>query len=199
MFLCPFSARTLLLTARALCATIKYMNDTVIDILYTERVAPPRRFIRSDTALYVLLLLGALGIITLGNRCIRDLGATALYVQAGMYALLLGGGYLVYRFRLRQLRYTLTDKGFCVDFITGRGERPGVRIPLEDIFYAGPYDARRLKKENCGPGPHVRVGKLADTLMLLYRQEGKIRALCISPGPELRAMLTSPWAEGKEA
>ena len=56
-----------------------------------------------------------------------------------------------------------------------------------------------LKKENCGPGPHVRVGKLADTLMLLYRQEGKIRALCISPGPELRAMLTSPWAEGKEA
>ena len=53
-----------MLTARALCATIKYMNDTVIDILYTERVAPPRRFICSDTALYMLLLLGALGRIS---------------------------------------------------------------------------------------------------------------------------------------
>lgn len=173
------------------------MEDTVITLLHTEVVSPKRRLIRSDGAFFALLCCGAFLIITLGNGIISLLGATALYVQIAMYTLLLGGGYLVYRFRLQQMRYTLTDKGFYAAFVTGKGERPAAEAALEDIFFAGPYDEERLKKEGCGCGPRIWVGKKEETLMLLYKEKGKTRALCISPGEELKTLLTAPFAEGK--
>lgn len=172
-----------------------YMEENVITLIHTEVVSPKRRFIRSDGAFFALLCCGAFLIISLGNGAISALGATALYIQIAMYTLLLGGGYLVYRFRLQQMRYTLTDKGFYAAFATGKGERSAAEVALEDIFYVGPYDPDRLKKEGCGHGPRIWVGKLEDTLMLLYKEKGKRAALCISPGEELRKLLTEPFLE----
>lgn len=174
-----------------------YMEENVITLIHTEVVSPRRRFIRSDGAFFALLCCGAFLIISLGNGIISALGATALYVQIAMYTLLLGGGYLVYRYRLQQVRYTLTDGGFYISYVTGKGERPAAEAALEDIFYVGKYDPQRLKKEGCTRVPRLWVGKKENTLMLLYREQGKTRAMCISPGEELKKLLTEPF-EGEQ-
>ena len=78
-------------------------------MVHTERVEPKRRYIRSDGALYVLLLLGAFGVIFLSRVLANRLSIHTLYVQIGLYALLLGTGYAIYRVRLVDYVYELYD------------------------------------------------------------------------------------------
>ena len=42
-------------------------------------------------------------------------------------------------------------------------------------------------------GPNVRVGRIEDTTMLIYREDGALAALCLSAGEKLKGMLTEPW------
>ena len=66
-------------------------------------------------------------------------------------------------------------------------------MPLEEIEYAGPYDRDKLKALNGTMGPSVRVGRIEDTTMLLYREEGALRCLCLSAKENLKGKLTEPW------
>ena len=98
------------------------MEDVVYDVIATQVAAPEKKHIRSEGALYALLVLGALLIIGLGNRLQAWLGLPPVLVQGVLYALLLALGYWVLRFRLTSHRYTLTDKAFFVTRLTGRIE-----------------------------------------------------------------------------
>ena len=165
----------------------------VYDVIVTEVAAPEKKYIRSEGALYALLVLGALVIIGLGNRIQTWLDLPPVLVQGVLYAGLIGLGYYVLRFRLTSFRYTLTDRAFFVTRLTGRSERLVAEVPLEEIEYAGPYDRDKLKELNGTMGPSVRVGRIEDTTMLLYREEEALQCLCLSAGETLKGKLTEPW------
>ena len=169
------------------------MEDMVYDVIATELAAPKKKHIRSEGALYALLVLGALLIISLGNRLMLLLDLPPVLVQGVLYALLLLAGYWVLRFRLTSHRYTLTDRAFFVTRLMGRSEKLVAEVPLEDIEYAGPYDPEKLKALSCRMGPNVRAGKREDTTMLIYRGADGRQALCLSAGEELKGKLTEPW------
>lgn len=169
------------------------MEDVVYDVIATEVAAPEKRYIRSEGALYALLVLGALFIIGFGNRLQALLDLPPVLVQGVLYAMLIGLGYWVTKHKLTSFRYTLTDRAFFVTRLTGRSERLVAEVPLEEIEYAGPYDRDKLKELDCAAGPSVRVGRIEDTTMLLYREEGALRCLCLSAKETLKGKLTEPW------
>ena len=165
----------------------------VYDVLATEVASPKQGHIRSEGVLYTLLVLGALGIIALGNRLQMVLDLPPVLVQGALYGLLIALGYWVVRFRLTSFRYTLTDKAFFVSKLMGKSEKLLIDIPLEAIEYAGGYDGAMLKERGCRMGPNVRVGKIEDTTVLLYREDGELRCLCLSAGENMKGKLTEPW------
>ena len=169
------------------------MEDMVYDVIATEVAAPQKKYVRSEGVLCALLVVGALAVVGLGNRLQARLDLPPVLVQGTLYALLLGMGYWVLRFRLTSFRYTLTDKAFFVTRLVGKSEKLMAEMPLEAIEYAGPYDENKLKEAGCRMGPNVRVGTLEDTTMLIYREDGACRALCLSAGEELKGRLTEPW------
>ena len=169
------------------------MEDMVYDVIATQVAAPEKKHIRSEGMLYALLVLGALAVIGLGNRVQTWLDLPPVLVQGTLYAGLFLLGYWVLRFRLTSHRYTLTDKAFFVTRLTGKSEKLIAEIPLEAIEYAGPYDGAKLKAMGCRMGPNVRVGKIEETTMLIYRQEGALQCLCLSAGEEMKGKLTEPW------
>ena len=169
------------------------MEDVVYDVIATEVAAPKKRYIRSEGALYALLVLGALVIIGLGNRLQTRLDLPPVLVQGTLYALLIALGYWVMRYKLTSFRYTLTDRAFFVTRLTGRSEKLVAEVPLESIEYAGPYDGAKLKALDCRMGPAVRTGKLEQTTLVLYREEGALQCLCLSAGETLKGKLTEPW------
>lgn len=169
------------------------MEDMVYDVLATEVAAPKRKYIRSEGGLYALLVVGALAAIGLGNRLRVWLDLSPVLVQGTLYALLFLMGYWVLRYRLTGHRYTLTDKAFFVTRLTGKSEKLMAEVPLAAIEYAGPYNGAKLKELGCRMGPNVRVGRIEDTTMLIYREDGALAALCLSAGEKLKGMLTEPW------
>ncbi len=169
------------------------MENMVYDVIATEVAAPEKRYIRSEGALYALLVLAALLVIGLGNRVQALLDLPPVLVQGTLYGLLIVLGYWVMRYRLTSHRYTLTDRAFFVTRLTGKSEKLLAEIPLEAIEYAGPYDGAKLKALGCRMGPNVRTGKLEETTMLLYREDGALRCLCLSAGETMKGKLTEPW------
>ena len=165
----------------------------VYDVIATEVATPEKRYIRSEGALYALLVVGALIVISLGNRLQALLNLPPVLVQGALYALLVAFGYWMLRFRLTSHRYTLTDRAFFVTRLMGKSEKLVAEIPLEAIEYAGPYDGTRLRALNCRMGPNVRTGRTEDTTMLIYRADGALHCLCLSAGEELKGKLTEPW------
>ncbi len=169
------------------------MEDMVYDVIVTEVAAPQKKYIRSEGALYALLLVGALIVISLGNRLLTVLSLPPVLIQGTLYGLLILVGYWVLRFRLTSHRYTLTDKAFFVTRLSGRSEKLLAEIPLSAIEYAGPYDEAKLKELGCRMGPNVRVGRIETTTMLIYREDGALNCLCLSAGEKMKGKLTEPW------
>ena len=169
------------------------MEDMVYDVIATQVAAPEKKYIRSEGVLYALLVLGALMVIGLGNRLQTALDLPPVLIQGTLYALLIALGYWVLRFRLTGHRYTLTDKAFFVTRLSGRSEKLIAEIPLEAIEFAGLYDGTKLKALGCRMGPNVRAGRIEETTMLIYRQEGALQCLCLSAGEEMKGKLTEPW------
>lgn len=165
----------------------------VYDVIATEVAAPQKKYIRSEGGLYAILVLGALAVIVLGNRLQARLDLPPVLVQGALYGLLAALGYWVLRYKLTGFRYTLTDRAFFVTRLTGKSERLVAEIPLDAIEFAGPYDGAKLKALGCPLGPNVRTGELEETTMLLYREEGALRCLCLSAGETLKGKLTEPW------
>ncbi len=181
------------LTRGRICGTIYPMEDLVYEVIATEVAAPEKKYVRSEGALYALLVLGAVVVIGLGNRLTGLLGLPPVLVQGTLYGLLMGLGYWVLRFRLTSHRYTLTDRAFFVTRLTGKSEKLMAEIPLGVIEYVGPYDGAKVKELGCRMGPNVRKGKLEGTTMLIYREKGALQCLCLSAGEEMKGKLTEPW------
>ena len=166
-------------------------HDVVL--IHTELIEPERRFIRTDGGLYALMLAGILFVVGFANPIALAVGMPPAVMHWILYILLIVLGVVIYRTRLTSWRYSLTSEGFYVDRVSGKREKAEVEIPLKRIEFIGPYDKDRLEKEGRKAGPHVRCGKLEDSLMILYTEDKNKKAVCITPSRKLRDKLEEPW------
>lgn len=126
------------------------MDQNCINLIHTEVSTPKRHFIRSDGALYAIVLICVFGIIFLGNRVGNSLGISQGMLQLILYAILLVLAYLLYRFRLTAFRYTITDENLYIDKVTGSKEKNLFTLPLCDIAIVAPSPDVKAPRTYCG-------------------------------------------------
>jgi hypothetical protein len=154
-------------------------------IVHTERVEPKRRLIRSDGALYVVLLLGVFAAIFLSRVLANALGINTLLVQIVLYALLLGTGYAIYRMRLVDYLYELYDTELRVVQAVGVKRKPLISVPLDAVEKVGPFEKSDAK-------PEVRAfrGAKENTTAVWFIREGQRFVLCLNASDALKEKLT---------
>ena len=155
-----------------------------------EVSAPKRRFVRSDAALYVLMLVAVLGVITAANALSARFNWPRLIVQVTLYVVLLALGYVVYRKFLMAYRYTLTERMLSVDRIVGKKERSESSVHLSDITAIRPYAERRGE---AGKLRSLFMGKRADTLAVTVVAAGSRETLLLSPSADFCGKLIAQW------
>ncbi len=161
------------------------MERSQSHIVHTERVEPKRRFIRSDGALYVVLLLGVFAAIFLSRVLANALGINTLLVQIVLYAVLLGTGYAIYRMRLVDYLYELYDTEFRVLQAVGAKQKMLVSVPLDSVTKVGPFG-------KTGAKPEIRTfrGAREQTTAVWFTRDGQAYVLCLNASDTLREKLT---------
>lgn len=153
-------------------------------IVHTERCEPERRLIRSDGALYVLLLIGTIGVIILSRVLAVKLGIDTLWMQIALYAVLLGTGYLIYRTRLVDYLYELYDTELKIIRAVGKKQTSLLTVPLKDVTKVGPYEPGDAKPTVC-----AYHGAKAKTTAIWFTENGERRVLCICASDALKTKL----------
>lgn len=154
-------------------------------IVHTERCEPKRRFIRSDGALYVLLLIGVFGAIALSRVLAVRLGVNTLFVQIGLYAALLGAGYAIYRVRLVDYLYELYDTELRIVRVVGKKQTPMLTVPLDNIVEVGSY-----AKTDAKPTVRAHHGAREKTTAVWFTENGARYVLYICASDALKTKLT---------
>ena len=154
-------------------------------IVHTERTEPKRKLIRTDGALYVLLLLGTFFAIFLSHVLASRLGVNKLYLQIGLYAILLGTGYWIYRVRLVDYLYELYDTDLRITQIVGNRYKQLVSVPLEAVTEVGPYRRTDAKSEQ-----RTFHGAREKTTAVWFTKDGERFVACMNASEALRKKLT---------
>lgn len=167
-------------------------ND-VQNLICMENASPKARVIRSKGALYVVLLLLAIGSIAAANALEERLQIPREYPQIALYALLLALGWYIYRFRLTTFRYTLTDRVFAIDRLTGQSERAEERFLLSDIFYIEAYAQAHSNGSRLKAIRNRSILPRRMSTVIRYRDDATERVLLISPSESLLEQLNEQW------
>ena len=157
---------------------------------YSELSEPKRRIIRSDAALFVLLLLGAIGCIALSHYLSDRFGVLRIIFQLSLYGVLLAGGYLIYRFRIVSYRYTLSDSQFLVTQVVGNRTKDLFTVPIEAIVSVG-VDEHAISEGR------TYVGSRKNTFAVTYRKDGELRTLFLSGSDRLRELIEEQIHDGR--
>ena len=154
-------------------------------IVHTERTEPKRKLIRTDGALYVLLLLGTFAAIFLSRFLADRLGINKLYVQIGLYALLLGAGYWIYRVRLVDYLYELYDTDLRITQIVGRKQKQLISVPIEAVTEVGTF-----RKTGAAADQRTFHGPRKTATAVWYRKDEALRVVCLNASDALAKKLS---------
>jgi hypothetical protein len=170
------------------------MDETNVQTLICmENAAPKTRVIRSAGALYVVLLLLAIGSIATANALEEHLQIPREYSQIALYVLLIGAGWYIYRYRLTSFRYTLTDRFFSIDRLTGQSERAEERLLLSEITYIGIFTQAQRSGMPVGTVKNRSILPGRQSTAIRYQSSGEERVLLISPSAEMLEKLSTQW------
>ncbi|MEG1524306.1 MAG: hypothetical protein RRZ24_00490 [Clostridia bacterium] len=162
----------------------------VEDFICSEKIAPKRKFIRSDGALYAVLLIAVIGIIVAGNTLSVVWMLPRFYVQLTLYIILLGMGYLVYRFCLVIYGYTLTNRMLVVDRIIGKKVRSDENVHLSDIVSIRPLEKADGELGKCRA---LYLGRRREALAVTVCTRGRRYTILISPSEAFAGKLIKQW------
>ena len=155
----------------------------------TVQTEPRWRFVRSEGALGVLLLLGALGVITMGGAVNTRFEIPRAYVQLPLYALLFLFGLAARRLGLVKFGYTLTDCELVIERIVGRRVRQRVCVALLDIERLVPSGG---SQRPAGRFRNFSTWPRGESLLIIPRP-GKGMMMRITPGGEFTKELMVQW------
>ena len=168
------------------------MNEKAV---YSEISEPERKLIRSDGALYIILLLLVFAVIFAGNYLQNLLGIPRLFIQVGLYILLCIFAVVLYRKRLRFFRYTLTDRMLSTSRLVGKKERPEAQAHLSDITCICAYKELTEIPKHFSKCFH---GKKEDSLAVLYKTSGGVQGMLLSPSAKMRDALLAAWKAARK-
>ena len=154
-------------------------------IVHTERTEPKRGIVRTDGALYVLLLLGTFAAIFLSRLLADRLEVNKLYVQIGLYAVLLGTGYWIYRTRLVDYLYELYDTDLRITQIVGKKQKRLLTVPLETVTEVGAFRKTDAKNDQ-----RTFHGAREKTTAVWYRKDSELRVVCMNASDALTRKLS---------
>ena len=160
------------------------MEQRTSTIVYSERNAPKRAVVRSDGALYVLLLLMVFASILLSHMLSERFGIDRLYVQLGLYVLLLVVAYVIYRLRLIDYVYDLTESELIVTQAVGSKQKQLAIVPFASIEEIGAY-----RPSDAKPAPHTYRGKKENTTAIWYTESGERYVLLLNATDVLKEKL----------
>jgi hypothetical protein len=169
------------------------MEERVPALLHTELSGQKSRIIRSDASLYFLLLLFVIGCILLSRWLSDRFGVMRLFFQIGLYFILLGLGYLFYRFRLVSFRYTLTTEELLIYHCTGSKQKLLYAVPIDSIAKVGVWEEGKGRYDG-----RTFVGKRSDAVCIYYETDSGLHALCVSASERLKELLAErQYGQGK--
>ena len=161
------------------------MEQNPNKVLYSERNAPKRTIVRSDGALYILLLLLVFGAIAMSHLLAKEFGINRLYVQLGLYAILLVVGYVIYRLRLIDYLYELTDRELIVTQAVGSKQKRFAVIPFDAMLEIGAF-----RESDAKPAPCAYRGKKTQTTAVWYTEAGERYVLLLNASDVLKEKLS---------
>ena len=159
--------------------------EDMVRSAHVEQCLPKAKVIRSDAALYVVLLLLAVVGILLTHLLSARFDLLRLPLQVILVLLLVGAGYGIYRNRLTTYRYTLTVDRLLIERIVGARERVLTDVALDDVCKVGPMNDSVRKTE-----PRAYHGAKAQRWFVQYRDGEAVRTIVISPSEELQMKLS---------
>lgn len=168
------------------------MEQNPSQVRYSERNAPKRAIVRSDGALYILLLLLVFAAIYLSHVLAKQFGVDRLYVQLGLYVLLLGIGYAIYRLRLIDYIYSLTETELIVTQAVGSKQKQLAAVPYTAIERVGAYCKSDAKSAPC-----TYRGKRERTTAVWYTEAGEHCVLYLNATETLREKLAEAMHAGE--
>ncbi len=151
---------------------------------------PKRRVLRSDGALYVVLLAVVIGVILTGNALMARFDWPRAIVQISLYLVLFVLALIVYRRCLVSYRYTLTDRMLSVSRIVGRKERAEASVRLSDVTRV--CDVSALG-EPSGRKQALYVNARRDAVAVCARTKAGEVTLLLSPDEAFREHLNAQW------
>lgn len=160
------------------------MEDTVFSA-HVELCKPRTRFIRSDAALYAILLVAALVGILVTHWLSARFGVLRLPLQVVLVVLLAAFGYGIYQNRLTVFRYTLTADRLLIERIVGARERVLADVAHADVLCVGKMSSSVGRTE-----PRAFHGPQSEQWFVRYRDGEAVRTVVISPSADLKNKLT---------
>ena len=171
------------------------MEQTVENYVYSEKIAPEKKLIKTDVQLYIVLLVSVFLIIALGNYLNNQFGIPQAPVQISLYVIFAVLSVYLYRYRLTDFSYLLTERMFVVDKVIGKKNRPAVALHLSDITKIVPTSELASIVKPCSKVYH---GKKEDTLCIIFKLSGKEESVLISPTEEMKTKLIEQWKKVKK-
>ena len=153
-------------------------------IVYTERTEQKRRFIRTDGALYVILLLGVFGAIFISHLLAKRVGVDPLFVQIGLCTVVLGVGYWIYRTRLVEYLYELYDTDLRICEAVGRKQKQILSVPLDAVTEVGAY-----RKTDARAEQRTFHGAREKTSAVWFTRDGTLWVVCLNASDVLKTKL----------
>lgn len=167
------------------------MEESTVQTLVAFEIAQPaRKRIRSAGALYLVLILLILAVISLANALQTRLTIPRVAVQLPLYALIAVACFFVYRKNLVSYRYTLTDRVFAIDRLTEGKEQTLAAIRLEEIELMLFGNQTAFEKL---PVLDASVRARRTSARIVARLDGRRVALFFSPSEDFFQKLYAQW------
>jgi hypothetical protein len=171
-------------------------ENTVVNLLAIETIAPKWRIARSAGAVYVMLIVLMVGCFSVGNLLYNNFQIPRHLTQPILYALIAICGFYLYRRHFISYRYTLTEDQFAIEEVGGRTERTIAVIAIDDVCAIAPsHDntktAGKIIRASLPPKEtQTRVKAIADGIETTY---------IVSASEELIQKLTAQWKHRAES
>jgi hypothetical protein len=171
-------------------------ENTVVNLLAIETIAPKWRIARSAGAVYVMLIAVMIGCISLGNLLYATVQIPRQITQPILYALIAVCGFYLYRRHYICYRYTLTDEQFAIEEVGGRIEKTIAVVSLNDIRRISSfYDSTKIT----GKTIHAALPPKEAQTRITAISDGAETTYIVVASEEFIQKLTAQWRQRAES
>lgn len=169
-------------------------ENAVITLIAMETAEPKRKLTRSAGALYVVLIVLILGVISLANLLYARWQIPRMIVQPALYLVIALCGAYLYRFHTISFRYTLTDQMLAIERITRKHEQTIAAVFLDEISEIG---ANRPAVWRVNHDKSASILLRRKSILIIIPEHGQDVLYSISPSEEFLEKLTAQWQTAK--